>query len=199
MQPGRLSCVAPCLAQSLSTVRGFNSHSAHNTKCSSTSAVLAASNATKAAIAALGGARPGSALVFDCVATHVRLGKAFGDELDACAQLLQPAGFVGCNTYGPGACGSRRRAQPREQSTGTRPCSGCCAPRGGEAQHAATGRAPPQGRISGHARPRVAQSTRPTGHLGRDPEANSRRIAPSASAPVRHHVAADRTAFAARR
>ena len=49
---------------------------------------------------ALGGRRPAAALVFDCVATRLRLGRAFDDELGACAQLLKPARFVGCNTYG---------------------------------------------------------------------------------------------------
>ena len=38
--------------------------------------------------------------MFDCVATRLRLGRAFEDELRACASLLDPAGFVGCNTYG---------------------------------------------------------------------------------------------------
>jgi hypothetical protein len=34
------------------------------------------------------------------VATRLRLGRAFDDELAACGDLLQPARFVGCNTYG---------------------------------------------------------------------------------------------------
>ena len=72
----------------------------HLMKTSEDSAVLAASQATKAALDALGGLRPKAALVFDCVATRLRLGRAFGNELKACADLLQPAGFVGCNTYG---------------------------------------------------------------------------------------------------
>jgi hypothetical protein len=72
----------------------------HIMKTSVESAVLAAEQATRAALAALGGARPGAALVFDCVATRLRLGRAFDDELKACAAMLHPAGFVGCNTYG---------------------------------------------------------------------------------------------------
>jgi hypothetical protein len=64
------------------------------------SAVAAAQKATRAALASLGGRRPGGALVFDCVATRLRLGKAFDNEVDACAELLQPAPMVGCNTYG---------------------------------------------------------------------------------------------------
>jgi hypothetical protein len=72
----------------------------HIMKTSEASAVFAAEQATRAALAALGGRRPGAALVFDCVATRLRLGRAFVNELKACAELLQPAGFVGCNTYG---------------------------------------------------------------------------------------------------
>ena len=62
--------------------------------------VLAAEQATRTALEALGGRRPAAALVFDCVATRLRLGKSFDDELQACASLLEPAAFVGCNTYG---------------------------------------------------------------------------------------------------
>lgn len=69
-------------------------------KTSAESAVLAAQQATRAALDALGGRRPGAALVFDCVATRMRLGRSFDNELKACAELLSPAGFVGCNTYG---------------------------------------------------------------------------------------------------
>jgi hypothetical protein len=72
----------------------------HLMKTSEESAVLAARRATSAALHALGGLKPGGAFVFDCVATRLRLGKAFDDELQACASLLEPAGFVGCNTYG---------------------------------------------------------------------------------------------------
>jgi hypothetical protein len=72
----------------------------HLMKTSEESAVLAARRATSAALQALGGIKPGAAFVFDCVATRLRLGKAFDDELQACANLLDPAGFVGCNTYG---------------------------------------------------------------------------------------------------
>ncbi len=72
----------------------------HVMKTTDESAVLAAEQATRAAIAAIGGAKPRAALVFDCVATRLRLGAAFEDELKACAALLAPAGFIGCNTYG---------------------------------------------------------------------------------------------------
>ncbi len=64
------------------------------------SAVAAAEEAARAALAAIQGARPGGALIFDCVATRLRIGKGFQDELGACASLLKPATFAGCNTYG---------------------------------------------------------------------------------------------------
>jgi hypothetical protein len=69
-------------------------------KTSAGSAVMAAQQATRSALEALGGAQPSAAFVFDCVATRLRMGKAFDDELRSCAELLHPAGFVGCNTYG---------------------------------------------------------------------------------------------------
>jgi hypothetical protein len=69
-------------------------------KTSSASAVQAARQATGDALKALAGARPAAGFVFDCVATRLRLGREFENELDACARLLAPAGFVGCNTYG---------------------------------------------------------------------------------------------------
>jgi hypothetical protein len=72
----------------------------HIMKTSEESAVRAAERATQAALAVLDNERPSAALVFDCVATRLRLGRAFGHELDACAALLRPARFVGCNTYG---------------------------------------------------------------------------------------------------
>lgn len=72
----------------------------HVMKTTDESAVSAAERATRSALASLGGQRPRAALVFDCVATRLRMGRAFDDELKACAELLHPAGFVGCNTYG---------------------------------------------------------------------------------------------------
>jgi hypothetical protein len=72
----------------------------HIMKTSQESAVSAARQATRAALDALGGRRAAAALVFDCVATRLRLGIGFEHELKACATLLEPAGFVGCNTYG---------------------------------------------------------------------------------------------------
>lgn len=69
-------------------------------KTSSHSAVQAARQATESALLGLSGHKPAAAFVFDCVATRLRLGRAFEDELQACASMLAPAGFVGCNTYG---------------------------------------------------------------------------------------------------
>ena len=87
---GSLQCAADVPAGSIVRIM----------KTTQESAVLAAEQATRAAIAALNGKRPRAALVFDCVATRLRLGTGFDDELNACARLLAPAGFVGCNTYG---------------------------------------------------------------------------------------------------
>ncbi|MDB5946876.1 MAG: hypothetical protein JWQ33_1902 [Ramlibacter sp.] len=72
----------------------------HVMKTSNESALQAARAATAAAIKALEGNKPGAAIVFDCVATRLRMGAVFQDELAACAKMLAPAGFVGCNTYG---------------------------------------------------------------------------------------------------
>ncbi|MEO6236814.1 MAG: FIST N-terminal domain-containing protein [Vicinamibacterales bacterium] len=69
-------------------------------KTTSESAIAAAASATKSAIGALGNAKPGAAVFFDCVATRLRMGDAFGFELDTVARALGGARFVGCNTYG---------------------------------------------------------------------------------------------------
>lgn len=76
----------------------------HIMRTDADSAILAAEQATRAALDSLGGSRPSAALVFHCVATRLRLGRAFEDELRAARELLQRAGFVGCNTYGQIAC-----------------------------------------------------------------------------------------------
>ena len=65
------------------------------------STVESARRATESAIAALHGMKPRVALFFDCVATRLRMGEAFGHELDALGQLLGPAvTYLGCNTHG---------------------------------------------------------------------------------------------------
>lgn len=70
-------------------------------RTTSSSAVDAASRATKSALAGLHGHVPKTALFFDCVATRLRMGDAFGLELESVAELLGPAaGYVGCNTHG---------------------------------------------------------------------------------------------------
>lgn len=72
----------------------------HFMKANAASAVQAARQATESALRGLSGHKPAAAFVFDCVATRLRLGRAFEDELQACSKLMAPAGFVGCNTYG---------------------------------------------------------------------------------------------------
>lgn len=69
-------------------------------KTTSESAVDAARRATEAAIQKLHGHKPGAALLFDCVATRLRMGDQFGFEVDSVARMLGGATFVGCNTYG---------------------------------------------------------------------------------------------------
>jgi hypothetical protein len=64
------------------------------------SAIDAASRATDAALQALHGRKPQVALFFDCVATRLRMGDIFGFELQALADKLMGAEFVGCNTHG---------------------------------------------------------------------------------------------------
>ena len=64
------------------------------------SAKEAAANATRAALDQLNGHEPGIALFFDCVATRLRMGREFGNELAALKEVLGETQFAGCNTYG---------------------------------------------------------------------------------------------------
>jgi hypothetical protein len=66
------------------------------------SAVDAAASAVRDAVTQVeaGGARPSGALFFDCVATRLRLGDRFGDELTAVRNALGDAKFAGFNSYG---------------------------------------------------------------------------------------------------
>lgn len=66
------------------------------------SATEAAAAATRDAVAQLtsAGEKPGAALFFDCVATRLRLGKEFEEELEAVAGELHGAPFAGFNSYG---------------------------------------------------------------------------------------------------
>jgi hypothetical protein len=66
----------------------------------SRSAAEAAARATRAALAQLQGQRPAVALLFDCAATRLRMGKEFGLELRSLEGALGPAPYVGCNTFG---------------------------------------------------------------------------------------------------
>lgn len=73
----------------------------HIMKTTSTSAVDAAARATKSAVAGLHGHKPKAALFFDCVATRLRMGDAFGLELAQLGDVLgASAAFAGCNTHG---------------------------------------------------------------------------------------------------
>ena len=69
-------------------------------KASSQSATEAATEAARAAMRGVGGAKPAAALFFDCVATRLRMGDAFGTELQAVHEALGGSDLVGCNTYG---------------------------------------------------------------------------------------------------
>lgn len=66
----------------------------------SASAREAASKASQAALEQMHGYEPSVALFFDCVATRLRMGKEFGNELTALKEVLGPVPFAGCNTYG---------------------------------------------------------------------------------------------------
>lgn len=72
----------------------------HIMRTTESSAVDAASRATKAALAALGGHEPQVAIFFDCVATRLRMGEKFGLELAGLARSLGEASYMGCNTHG---------------------------------------------------------------------------------------------------
>jgi len=64
------------------------------------SAAEAARVAARRAWAGLEGNEPGVAIFFDCAATRLRLGDAFGASVDEILTNLDPATCVGCNTYG---------------------------------------------------------------------------------------------------
>jgi hypothetical protein len=69
-------------------------------RTTSESALAAAASATHSAMQQLNGHRPKVALFFDCVATRLRMGNAFGLELQTLEQILGSAQYVGFNTYG---------------------------------------------------------------------------------------------------
>lgn len=67
---------------------------------SAETACAAAREASEAALAELNGEKYAGALLFDCAATRLRLGREFQDELMAVAETLGSENFAGCNTYG---------------------------------------------------------------------------------------------------
>jgi hypothetical protein len=69
-------------------------------RASAASAVEAAEEATQAALAALGDNKPQAALFFDCVATRLRMGDQFGEEVEIVRGQLAGADMLGCNTHG---------------------------------------------------------------------------------------------------
>lgn len=75
---------------------------AHIMSTQSGSAVDAAAEATQSAVDQVEskGFKPKAALFFDCVATRLRLGRDFGKELDAVANVLDDVPFAGFNSYG---------------------------------------------------------------------------------------------------
>jgi len=74
----------------------------HIMSTQSVAAAEAASAAVKDAVDQVerAGHTPKAALFFDCVATRLRLGQDFGNELDAVGTALGDAPFVGFNSYG---------------------------------------------------------------------------------------------------
>jgi hypothetical protein len=88
------------------------------------SAADAAAEATRAALADMEGNEPAVALVFDCVATRLRLGQAFGAELAAVQRELGSTPLAGFNTYG-------QIAQSEGQFSGFHNCTAvvCTIPR----------------------------------------------------------------------
>jgi len=69
-------------------------------KTTAASAAKAAQEATEDALMQLDGRQSNTALVFDCVATRLRTGGKFKNELQAVADKIPGTSFVGCNTYG---------------------------------------------------------------------------------------------------
>lgn len=63
-------------------------------------AAAAAAAATRSALSQMDGHETAIALVFDCVATRLRLGSAFGEELEAVQRELGDVPMAGFNTYG---------------------------------------------------------------------------------------------------
>lgn len=64
------------------------------------SSMEAAKDAAREAMRQLGDNKPGGVLMFDCVATRLRLGKQFGNEIEAVKSIVGDVALAGCNTYG---------------------------------------------------------------------------------------------------
>ena len=64
------------------------------------SASEAAKSATLEAVRQMNGQKASVALVFDCVATRLRTGREFVNELNSVQNELNSAPYAGCNTYG---------------------------------------------------------------------------------------------------
>lgn len=75
---------------------------AHIMGTESRNAAAAAATAVQDAVDQVteAGHTPRAALFFDCVATRLRLGQDFGDELEAVKRELKDAPFAGFNSYG---------------------------------------------------------------------------------------------------
>ena len=67
---------------------------------SAADAADAAASAVRSALSQLEGNAPAGAFFFDCVATRLRLGQQFGEELAAVQRELGDVPFAGFNTYG---------------------------------------------------------------------------------------------------
>lgn len=87
-------------------------------------AAEAAAWATRSALEQMEGHEPAVALVFDCVATRLRLGQEFAAELDAVRKELGDVPMAGFNTYG-------QIAQAEGQFSGFHNCTAvvCTIPR----------------------------------------------------------------------
>ncbi len=86
---GAIQCAADVPVHSLIRVMKATTHSAR----------AAAAAATRTALSHMAGP-PAAALFFDCVATRLRLGSHFEQELQAVSDLLPDTPLAGCNTYG---------------------------------------------------------------------------------------------------
>jgi hypothetical protein len=87
---GSLMCAAEVPAGAL----------AHIMRTEEVSMIASGKRAVELAQARLETTRYAGALVFECVATRLKLGGQFIQEVDGIKQALGPVPFVGCNSYG---------------------------------------------------------------------------------------------------